>query len=133
MILNLIAVAFLALTPQIQTKPIEYKARITYYSHNSDKYGSRVADPNVKRAKHGITVSAHPDFKFGTEIEIPELSKQFGDGKFIVQDRGSAVTKKRAARGKAYVFDVYVEDPNLVKKYSKELPEYMDVKIIKTK
>ena len=131
MILNLITIAILALTPQVQDKPVEYKARITYYSHNSDKYGSHVADPNVKRAKHGITVSAHPDFKFGTEIEIPELEKQFGDGKFIVQDRGSAVTKKRATRGKAYVFDVYVEDPKLVVKYSNELPEYMVVKVTK--
>ena len=131
MILSLLTAVVLAVTPTHKKEYVEYRARITFYSHNSDKWGKRVADPKAGGAKHGTTVAAHPDFKFGTELEIPELKNFFGDGEFVVHDRGSAVTKKRAAKGRAYVFDVYVEDPKLVKKYSKELPEYMVVKVIK--
>ena len=130
MILSLLTAVVLAVTPLPKKEYVEYRARITFYSHNSDKYGSRVADPTIKRAKQGITVAAHPDFKFGTEIEIPELKQYLGDTTYTVQDRGSAVTKKRASRGKAYVFDVYVEDPKLIRKFY-TIPEYMTVRVKK--
>ena len=130
MILSLLTAVVLAVAPLPKKEYVEYRARITFYSHNSDKYGSRVADPTIKRAKQGITVAAHPDFKFGTEIEIPELKQYLGDTTYTVQDRGSAVTKKRASRGKAYVFDVYVEDPKLIRKFY-TIPEYMTVRVKK--
>lgn len=106
------------------------RARITYYCPGEDRYGSRVASKDVKRAQTGITVAAHPDFKFGTRVYIPALKNKIGDGKFIVQDRGVAVTSKKAARGKAYVFDVFVASSRAVKKMSKDAPAYTDVYIL---
>tara|TARA_R110002167_G_scaffold214175_3_gene418952 strand:- start:10376 stop:10813 length:438 start_codon:yes stop_codon:yes gene_type:complete len=108
------------------------RARITYYHPYQDKWGSQVADPKTRRAKEGITVAAHPDFSFGTKVTIPKLKGKVGDGTFIVQDRGSWVTKKKASKGKCYVFDVYVDsraDYARCKRYS----EYMEVIIIKDK
>lgn len=101
--------------------------RITYYNPNQDKWGSQVADPKTKRAKEGITVAAHPNFGFGTEIYIPDLKGIVGDGKFKVQDRGSAVTKKRASKGKSYVFDVYVSTTGKYRNMRDNNPMYMDV------
>lgn len=111
-------------------KPDYYtiEARITYYHPHQDKWGSQVADPNTSRAKHGVTVAAHPDFKFGQKIEIPHLSDHFGDPIFIVQDRGGAVTSKRASRGKGYVFDVFCKDIKTYKRMIKN-KEWMTVKV----
>ena len=107
-----------------------YTARITYYSTDS-KWGDRVACQRSKRAKEGISVAAHPDFKFGTKVYIPELKGKIGDGNFIVQDRGGAVTSKKASRGKAYVFDIYVTTHSKIKKFAYSQPEYMKVYVIK--
>lgn len=116
--------------PAIQQLPKnKLWCRITYYC-GLDKWGNLVADPKTKVATAGITVAAHPDFSFGQKIEIPALKGHVGDGKFIVQDRGSAVTKKKAARGKAYVFDVYVKTAAEMHRNSNRLPEYMDVYIL---
>lgn len=103
-------------------------ARITYYC-GRDKWGSRVACPKTIRANRGLTVAAHPDFKFGQKIYIPKLKNIIGDGYFNVQDRGSAVTSRLASKGKAYVFDVYVSSYNELKRNSRKLPMYMDVHI----
>jgi|TARA_R110002020_G_scaffold126312_6_gene284054 hypothetical protein len=104
---------FLALMAYSDNSSEEYLCRVTYYHPHQDKWGSRVACPNTKRATEGVTVAAHPDFSFGTKIYIPDLKGVVGNGRFIVQDRGSAVTKKRASHGKAYVFDVYLKNrPN---------------------
>ena len=108
-----------------------YKSRITYYSIGEDKWGDKVACPKTHRAKEGITVAAHPNFKFGTKVFIPELKGVIGDGYFTVQDRGSAVTKKRAAKGKAYVFDVFVKNQYRMNKHARNRPMYMDTHIIK--
>ena len=118
---------------KVESKTI--KARITFYHPHQDKWGKLNACPNTKYSKEGITVAAHPDFKFGTKISIPELANIVGDGNFIVQDRGSAVTKKRASKGKFYVFDVYVSSPKKYRKlaYSGKLKEYMNVTITNTK
>lgn len=105
----------------------ELRARVTYYSPHGDHWGSRVACQKTKIAKEGVTVAAHPSFKFGTKIYIPELDGIIGDGRFIVQDRGGAVTRKVASRGKAFVFDVFVNTDSKLRKYKKELPEYMTV------
>lgn len=106
------------------------RARITYYCPGEDRYGSRVASQDVKRAKPGITVAAHPDFKFGTQIYIPALKNKIDDGKFTVQDRGHAVTRKKAANGRAYVFDVYVASNQVIKKMTSNTPEWTDVYIL---
>ena len=107
----------------------EYKARITFYSSDK-KWGNRVADTKIRCAKESITIAAHPDFAFGTKVYIPQLKNKFDDGIFIVQDRGSAVTKKRASRGKAYVFDVYVSTHGKVKTNAKHNAEYMTIYIL---
>lgn len=102
------------------------KCRITYYHPHQDKWGSQVAHPKVSRAKEGVTVAAHPDFEFDEKIFIPELSGKLGDGYFQVQDRGAAVTKKKASKGSAYVFDIFV---STISKYKTQLKnkEYMVV------
>lgn len=120
-ILILFSLCFLALA-----KANRIKCRITYYHPYQDKWGSQVADPKTKRAKEGVTVAAHPRFKFGQKVFIPALKGIVGDGNFIVQDRGSAVTKKRASKNGEYVFDIFVAS---VKKYRKvrKQKEYMYV------
>ena len=110
-------------------KRVKIRARITYYSIGQDKWGSLNACPNTKRSKIGVTVAAHPKFKFGTKLSIPRLKGIVGDGNFLVQDRGSAVTRKTASKGKYYVFDVYVT-PSQRRKYANQLPEYMDVYVV---
>lgn len=107
-----------------------YTARITYYSTDG-KWGDRVACQRSKRAKEGITVAAHPDFKFGTKVFIPGLKGKIGNGNFIVQDRGGAVTSKKASRGKAYVFDIYVTSHSKIDKHARTQPEYMKVYAVK--
>lgn len=112
-----------------QTRYKKVTCRITYYTPDK-KWGSQVAAPGIKKAIQGLTVAAHPDFKFGTKISIPRLKGIMDDGLFIVQDRGSAVTKKKASRGKAYVFDIYLSSTKSLKYYT-NLPAYMDVYIAK--
>ena len=108
-----------------------YTARITYYSTDG-KWGDRVACQRAKYAKEGITVAAHPDFKFGTKVYIPALKGKIGDGNFIVHDRGGAVTSKKASRGKAYVFDIYVTSHSKINKHAYTRPEYMKVYVEET-
>jgi hypothetical protein len=104
-----------------------YNARITYYRDGSGK----VSDRNTKRAIKGITIAAHPKFPFGTKVVIPQLNgKLDSNDEFIVQDRGSAVTKKKASRGKAFVFDIYVKTDKEVRYYAKHFPAYMVVKVL---
>lgn len=104
-------------------------ARITYYTPTSP-YGDKVACQKTKRAKEGITVAAHPKLPFGTRVEIPELNGIVGDGQFIVQDRGSAVTKRTASHGKADVVDVFLNSNQKLIKLAKTKPKYMKVHII---
>lgn len=106
----------------------QIKCRITYYCA-SGKWGSRTADPKTKKAIRGITVAAHPDFKFGQKIYIPKLKGVIGDGKFIVQDRGPAVTSKKASRRTAYVFDIFVSSQTEISKMSRQNAQYMTVYI----
>ena len=108
----------------------EITARITYYTADR-KYGTRVACSKTKRATEGVTVAAHPDFKFGTEIYIPSLSGKLGDGRFLVQDRGTAVTSKKAAKGRAYVFDIYVKTHSKVQQFARNTPHFIKVYVKK--
>jgi len=117
---------------QEKQKKEKYTARITYYSVGQDKWGDKVACPQTPMAKEGITIAAHPQFKFGTKVHIPQLENKIGDGYFIVQDRGGAVTKKKAAKGKAYVFDIFVKNQKLMWNHAYNRPMYMDVYVINT-
>lgn len=104
------------------------KHRITYYTAHEDKFGARVAAPGVYRAQQGVTVAAHPNFPFGTTIVIPELKQISSTGMFVVQDRGSAVTKCKAAQGKTYVWDVFLSVRNkAMRAFQSAHPMYMDV------
>jgi hypothetical protein len=107
-------------------KYVAYDARVTYYAPCA-RWGEQVADPKTPKAVRGVTVAAHPDFPFGTVIKIPTLSGKIGDGVFVVQDRGSAVTRKTAAAGKSYVFDVFVKDAAELHKMAMKKPMTMRV------
>jgi len=102
------------------------RARITYYFPEKI-YGTKVAQRGVKKAVVGRTIAAHPVFAFGTKIIIPKLKNKVGCGEFIVQDRGSAVTRKKASHGKNYVFDVYVSSREEMNHLARTMPEYMEV------
>lgn len=107
-------------------KPVEKPiwARVTFYHAYEDKYGAKVAASPKIRNKPGVGVAAHPDFPFFTEIRIPALKgKLDSDDKFTVIDRGSAVTKKRASRGGAYVFDVFAPKSQF-KQLQRSTPPY---------
>jgi 3D (Asp-Asp-Asp) domain-containing protein len=132
-IITILITGFLLLsTRAAESKTTVYNARITYYSTDG-KWGNRVACQRSKRAKEGITVAAHPNFKFGTKVYIPALKGKLGDGNFIVQDRGGAVTSKKASRGKAYVFDIYVNTHSKIRKFAHTNPEYMKVYVVEHK
>ena len=134
-ILFILSLSLFSCTPYYSSKgSIEpsYKtvrARITYYHCYQDKWGCRVSDPKTKKAIQGITIAAHPDFVFGTKLFIPELTNIHGDGNFIVQDRGNDVTKKKASKGKGYVFDVYCNNVKTYNKMRKNNPEWMEVRV----
>lgn len=107
-------------------------ARITYYTPASPD-GKRVAWSRVKAAKEGTTIAAHPKLPFGTKVEIPELKGIVGNGQFTVQDRGSAVTKKKASHGKTDVIDVFVNSERKLRNITKTKPKYMKVHILSNK
>jgi hypothetical protein len=130
-IITLLSIIVMALSPIALSKETVYKARITYYDSETCKWGDAVACPNTKKAVKGVTVAAHPNFKFGTVVKIPALKKAIGSDTFKVQDRGPAVTKKVASKGKAYVFDIYVKSRSKVKQLAKTMPMYMDVIVVK--
>ena len=138
--LAIILTMVFSITPTQQTLVIEqiqaveeqstqhYKARITYYNPDST-WGSKVSCPKTKRAIKGVTIAAHPDFKYGTKVSIPKLAGVVGDGTFVVQDRGPAVTKKSASNGQGYVFDVYVSNTK-ISTITKRVPMWMDVYVL---
>ena len=115
-------------TVKLNPKYKKVRARITYYTSDR-KYGIKVADPKTKFAIEGVTVAAHPNFKFGSKIFIPSLKSKIGDGYYLVQDRGNAVTLKKASKGNGYVFDVYVSSHQTLKSMAKNMPMWMDVHI----
>lgn len=123
-------ITFVALMLPIKAEVKTYTARITYYSTDK-KWGNRVACTKTKYAKEGITIAAHPNFKFGTKVYIPALKNIIGDGIFTVQDRGVDVTNKVASRNKSYVFDVYVTSSNKVHIHARNRLEYMKLYVLK--
>lgn len=115
-----------SLSPAKEPDSKVYKARVTYYS-TDPKWGNRVACQKVKYAKEGVSAAAPPMFKFGTSLEIPALKGIIGDGKFKVQDRGPAVTRKTASHGKTIVFDIYVSSRSKIRKMKTAVPDYLEV------
>jgi len=113
---------------QIHHKPRIIMARVTYYCCGEDKYGSRVADPKVRRARQGITVAAEPQFPFETHIDIKALSFVLPSEHFLIQDRGTAVTARKASHGKTPVFDVYAT-PRMARRLASTMPEFLPVTI----
>lgn len=109
----------------------EITARLTFYNGRDvykgkrDPWGNKVAASSKLRAKEGVTCAAHPDFPFFTKISIPALKNVIGNGIYEIWDRGSAVTKKIASKGKYYVFDIYVNRSSReLKKLDKKIPDY---------
>jgi len=122
-----------AATPiKSHTKDQWITARITYYTPASPD-GKHVAWSKVKAAKEGTTIAAHPKLAFGTAIEIPELRGIVGNGIFIVQDRGTAVTNRKASHGKTDVIDVFVNSEKKLRSLTKTKPKYMKVHIVSHK
>lgn len=105
------------------------KARITYY-YPEKPYWKKVSDPKIKTATEGVTVAAHPDFPFGTKVFISELKNKLNDGIFVVQDRGSAVTSRKASDGTAYVFDIYVSSSKKMNHYANTIDMWSDILIL---
>ena len=114
-------------------------ARVTYYHRFGDGFGSKIAMPKklkeklkIFRSTEGKTVAAHSRFPFGTKVIIPDLKGVSGKTLTVV-DRGTAVESKKAARGKNFVFDVYVEADSKREGEAKILamsrmnPEYLKV------
>lgn len=136
MVLTVTPTNQLTIIDQSTKQPVEkteqkvqhYKARITYYNPDPT-WGSKVSCQKTKKAIKGVTIAAHPDFKYGTTVSIPGLAGVVGDGTFVVQDRGPAVTKKKAADGQGYVFDVYV-DSTKISTITKRVPMWMDVYVL---
>lgn len=114
--------------PELTKEQKKVLARITFYHKYQDQYGDKLAIGG--RAKQGVTIAAHPDFKFGKQLTIPKLQNVIGSSKFVVQDRGTAITSKKASKKRTYVFDIYIsaasrrEGNKLINKYSNQLGEY---------
>ena len=91
-----------------------FLARVTFYS-DDPKYGKKTASGRL--ARHGTTVAAAKKVPFGTQYEIPRLKQWIStDGNFRVEDRGSAVDKRTASRGRLPVIDVYVKSSDYVRR-----------------
>ena len=103
------------LLPAEKTPEKEYfLARVTFYS-DDPKYGKKTASGRI--ARHGTTVAAAKKVPFGTQYRIPRLKQWIStDGNFRVEDRGSAVDKRTASRGKLPVIDVYVKSPDYIRR-----------------
>lgn len=99
-------------------------ARITFY--NPRESGGWAMAGQKGKNHQGYGVAAHPDFRFLTKIQIPALKGVLDkDDEFIVVDRGSAVTKKTAAKGRGYVFDVFTTKTGKeFKRFVKSMPEW---------
>ncbi len=105
-------------------------ARVTFYNRHEDKYGSRIASSNKRRAVKGQTIAAERRYPFGTKIWIPYLAKLFGVTKpFIVEDRGSAVERRKASHGTAFVFDIYTDSKKETNRLAAIVPPYLPYEI----
>ena len=91
-----------------------FLARITFYT-DDPRYGKKTSSGVI--AKQGTTVAAAKSVPYGTEYEIPRLKQWINtDGNFVVHDRGSALCRRTASKGKYPVLDIYVSSAKMVKK-----------------
>lgn len=120
-LITILISSFLFLTQVGISKEQTFKARVTYYT------GSRVAWSKIRRPIEGISVAAHPRFKFGTKLYIHDLKGIIGDGNFIVHDRGPAVTRGSASKGNIPVIDVFVSSTTKINRMKTAVPDYIEV------
>lgn len=100
------------------------KARVTYYCAGEDRrWGSKTA--SGVRARAG-TIAAERRFLFGTRFKIPALKRFFGFDDFVVQDRGSAVERRKASRGELPVIDVYVANRKTMRYLAAVVPPILE-------
>lgn len=107
-------------------------ARVTFYNKHEDKYGNRIASSKYRRAERGRTIAAESRFKFGTIIRIPFLARLLGNGRYVVEDRGSAVEKRKASKGTTPVFDFYVDTKKETRLLAAIVPPYLPYEIEST-
>jgi 3D (Asp-Asp-Asp) domain-containing protein len=106
-------------------EPRKLRVRLTFYSGQTDQWGSRVAWPQVRRAAKGRTAAADPKLiPYGTWIQVP------GFGKLRVEDTGTAVKSRKASGGKHPVIDVYVGTESEVWRFAKSTPEYVTITVL---
>jgi 3D (Asp-Asp-Asp) domain-containing protein len=105
-------------------------ARVTLYNKHEDKYGDRIAASNRRRAKVARTVAAESCcFPFGTKVFFPALAGFIGSGVFTVEDRGSAVERRKASHGKCPVIDIYAGTKRQMKHWAAVIPPYLEYEI----
>lgn len=106
-----------ALSNNTQKEPEKkdyFLARITFYT-DDPRWGKKTSSGEI--AEQGTTVAAARGIPYGTEYYIPRLKEWMNtDGNFEVHDRGSAVDRRTASRGKLPVIDIYVSSPRMVEK-----------------
>lgn len=127
-VIAIILVWLLGCAAPIITTPIAKqkhysKARITYYTGKHEKVAMGGS------AIQGQSVAAHPKFPFHTKVVIPELYQYLGETEYEVQDRGSAVTSRKASHGQSDVFDIFVKNYSTMKYLEKFAPEYMVIEL----
>lgn len=104
-------------------------ARVTFYNKHEDEYGNRIASSNKRRARRGYTCAAESAFSFGTIVKIPWLARLLGAETYVVEDRGSAVEKRKASHGTVPVFDIYVDSKRETKLLAAIVPPYLPYEI----
>ena len=130
---RLILLCLLSALTACETVPSQSKkvgiARITFYNKHEDKYGNRIACSKIRRATRGRTVAAESTFPFGTIVAIPWLAKLLGNGRYVVEDRGGAVERRRASYGTTPVFDFYTETKKETNYLAAIVPPYLPYEI----
>jgi 3D (Asp-Asp-Asp) domain-containing protein len=105
-------------TPVAANKESEkdyFLARVTFYT-DCPTYGKKTASSRI--AEEGTTIAAAKTVPFGTKFRIPRLKEWMNtDGVFRTDDRGPALDKRTASRGKLPVIDVYVSSHEKVKQF----------------
>ncbi len=130
LVLRLLTLALIVLggcQATVQTPKRTVRARVTLYDSYHDKYGSRIAMTNKLRAIEGRTMAAPSAIAFNTRVTLPLLAGIVGNGKFNIEDRGSALEK--AYRRGQLRLDVYVANRKKCRQLGVSLPEVMEATI----
>jgi 3D (Asp-Asp-Asp) domain-containing protein len=121
----------LSVAPVADGKPVEVRARITYYDPQSCRYHRQTS--TGARATEGRTVAVDPRLiPYGSRIEIPGLRGIVGTGIFRAEDTGSAVKSRKASKAwgsKAPVVDVFVSTRARLKEVEKAAPMFLTVRV----